>query len=183
MKRRKSIGARLLAVAVVCVLLAALAALPSLAMGMGSSPNGMNGQKDGRGIGDRIVDGVRNGAETVADGVESIVDDLTDIPNGQEPAGDGMLGDADPDMADGTNIPDEHIGGAVADNDGDHQPDAQDLDDDNDGTPDKADADADGDGLDDTDESTGMVGIVIAVLVVVAIIILVIAVLPRARKR
>lgn len=124
---------------------------------------------DGNGINDDRNDDMNN--------------DITDGTN------DGMNDDAadgiprDESLEDGTNIPDEHIGGAVADNDTDGIPDAKDPDDDNDGIADQADTDRDGDGMVDKDETTGVIGIVIAVLVVIAIIILVIAVIPRAKRR
>ena len=191
---------RLLALLTALVLVAAVAALPAFAMGKGAHKRHMG---ERRGFIGRTIDDMESGLGDVAD-------DLADIPNGVDsnvPEGEnnangeatipnqyttdgtdmtndmngGILGDES--LEDGTNIPDEHIGGAVADNDTDGIPDAKDPDDDNDGIADQADTDRDGDGMVDKDETTGVIGIVIAVLVVIAIIILVIAVIPRAKRR
>lgn len=132
---------------------------------------------DGNGINDDRNDNMNN---DITDGTNDGMNDGTN---------DGMNDDAadgiprDESLEDGTNIPDEDIGGAVADNDTDGISDAKDPDDDNDGIADQADTDRDGDGMVDKDETTGVIGIVIAVLVVIAIIILVIAVIPRAKRR
>lgn len=221
MKKQPSVAwIRIGALLVATVLILVTGVLPVLAVGMGG-----RGGRD-KGILGRTGDAIESGAEKVESGAESIVDDLTDIPNGTDqndtadgndqgvPDGtdqggadtnggdmngdganggtatdtniadtdrnDGLMGDEVPE--DGTNIPDTDIGGAVEDNDHDGVSDPTDPDDDNDGVRDPVDTDADGDGVEDSDETTGVIGIVIAVIVVIAIIILVVAVIPRARK-
>ena len=155
---------------------------------------------------DSIVDGVESAVDNVTDGVESAVDDLTDIPNGTgnttegadgtdgtngtdgimdgsestTDSDEGLMGDEVPE--DGTNIPDDDIGGAVEDSDKDGISDPTDKDDDNDGILDSADPDADGDGTEDDSKTAGIIGIVIAVIIVIAIIVLVIAVMPKKKK-
>lgn len=191
-KQRKVASLRLLAVLAATILILATAALPALAMGSGKSGNRMGGQHKGF---------LGRTAESVESGAESIVDDLVNIPNGTDTnngtetdtndgtntetdgmtGNDGLIGDETPE--DGTNIPDTDIGGAIADNDNDGLSNPADSDDDNDGVPDSADTDADGDGVKDDDETTGVIGIVIAVIVVIAIIVLVIAVIPRSRRK
>ena len=187
-KQRKVALLRLFAVVAATVLLLATATLPSFAMGIG------NGNR----MGGRNRSFIGRTADSIESGAESIVDDLTDIPNGTDTdtngiadgnngttdtdmSGDGILGDEMPE--DGTNIPDTDIGGAVEDDDKDGISDPVDSDDDGDGIPDKADTDADGDGVKDDDETTGVIGIVIAVIIVIAIIVLVIAVIPRSRRK
>lgn len=185
MKKQRNVASRrLLAVLAATILVLATAALPALAMGMGGSGNSVGGQHKGF---------LGRTAESVESGAESIVDDLVDIPNGTDTNtdtttdtdgitdGEGLLGDETPE--DGTNIPDTDIGGAVEDDDHDGLSDPVDSDDDNDGVPDSTDTDADGDGVKDDDETTGVIGIVIAVIVVIAIIVLVIAVIPRSRRK
>lgn len=201
-KQRKVTGARWLAVLVATVLVLAIASLPAFAMGVGGSGNNVGGQD--KGFLGRTADSVESGLEGVESGAESIVDDIVDIPNGTDQNdttdgttdgtmdgttdgnggmndGEGLLGDEVPE--DGTNIPDTDIGGAVEDNDHDGIADGTDPDDDNDGVRDPVDTDADGDGVTDDNETTGMIGIVIAVIIVIAIIVLVIAVIPKARKK
>ena len=155
---------------------------------------------------DSIVDGVESAVDNVTDGMESAVDDLTDIPNGTGNAtedangadgtndnhgimdgsestsdsDEGLMGDEVPE--DGTNIPDDDIGGAIEDSDKDGTTDPTDKDDDNDGVLDSADPDADGDGMEDDSKTAGIVGIIIAVIIVIAIIVLVIAVMPKKKK-
>ncbi|MBR4873037.1 MAG: hypothetical protein IKV00_04295 [Clostridia bacterium] len=131
-------------------------------------------------------DGVGDNADTdptdtPMDTTPMETDDRDPVADGTTDRNDGLLGDEEPDN--GTNIPDEDIGGAVEDNDHDGVSDPTDPDDDNDGLRDPVDNDADGDGVTDADETVGVIGIVIAVLVVIAIITLVIAVMPRARKK
>ena len=87
------------------------------------------------------------------------------------------------DMLPETNVPDTDIGGAAPDTDGDGLTNTQDPDDDGDGLPDQTDPDADGDKVDDTDESTGIVGIVLAVIIVLAIIVTILAVVPKKNKK
>ena len=188
-KQRKVAFFRLLAVIAATVLVLATAALPTLAMGFGGSGNSVGGQNKSF---------IGRTADSIESGAESIADDLADLPNGMGsdtgsvtddnngPAdtnmdNEGLLGDEAPE--DGTNIPDTDIGGAVEDDDSDGLSDPVDSDDDGDGVPDVADTDADGDGVKDDDETTGVIGIVIAVIIVIAIIVLVIAVIPRSRRK
>ena len=110
-------------------------------------------------------DGINDGTNDENGG---IIDDVTD---GVE------------DMLPDTNVPDEDIGGAAPDNDGDGITNAGDPDDDGDKIPDAMDPDADGDKVDDTDEATGIVGIVLAVIIVVAIIAIILAVVPKKNKK
>ena len=184
---------RLLTLAAALVLVLTVAALPALATGMNRSKDGMGGHR--RGFVNRVADSVENGAESIADGITNIpnaIDDSIVLPNETESNEDttdtapitedgSLMGDESP--IDGTNIPDTDIGGAIEDDDKDGLSNPADSDDDNDGIPDPADADADGDGRNDENESTGVIGIVIAVIVVIAIIVLVIAVMPRAKKK
>lgn len=129
-----------------------------------NAPNTPNdGMTDGAGNG--AVDGTVDGTQTDQNGV---MDDVTD---GVE------------DMLPETNVPDSDIGGAAPDTDRDGLTDEKDPDDDGDGLPDKVDPDADGDKLNDTDESTGIVGIVLAVIIVLAIIVTIFAVIPRKNKK
>lgn len=195
-KQRKNAWHRIAALAMISVLLLTIFAMPALAMGRSGHKNAM-GQRTRRGFFGRTADDIENGAESILDGV-------TDIPNAIESAIDPADSNTesgtnatdpeaetapDTEMADdeslenGTNIPDEDIGGAVADNDNDGLSDAKDPDDDNDGVRDPVDTDADGDGMSDDSETTGIIGIVIAVAIVIAIIVLVLAVIPRAKKR
>lgn len=117
-----------------------------------------------------MTDGAGNGAVdgTTNDQNGGIMDDVTD---GVE------------DMLPDTNVPDSDIGGAAPDTDGDGLTNTQDPDDDGDGLPDATDPDTDGDKVDDTDESTGIVGIVLAVIIVLAIIVTILAVVPKKNKK
>ncbi len=184
---------RLLSFAAALVLVVTVVALPALAMGMSRSEDGVGGRH--RGFMNRAADSVESGVESIADGITDIpnaIDDSIVLPNETESDEDvtdtapvtedgGLIGDES--LEDGTNIPDTDIGGAIKDDDGDGISNPTDSDDDNDGLSDAADSDADGNGRADADESTGIIGIVIAVIVVIAIIVLVIAVMPRAKKK
>lgn len=128
---------------------------------MDSTPNGDMTPND-------PVDGNNGTMDGTMDGNGGVIDDVTD---GVE------------DMLPETNVPDTNIGGAAPDNDGDGITNAGDPDDDGDGLPDKVDPDEDGNGVNDTDQSTGIVGIVLAVIIVLAIIAVVIAVVPKKDKK
>lgn len=157
---------------------------------------------------DNIMDGIEDGANGIIDGIESGADDIMDgadsIIDGME---SGMDPDSDGDMFE-TNIPDDDIGGATADDDSDGISNPTDSDDDNDGTPDKVDTDADTDGMPDKvdtdDDNDGIkdaddkdpdgdgveegkmsgkvIGIIIAVLAVGAIAVLIYAMMPKKRN-
>lgn len=126
-----------------------------------------------------MTDGTNDGTENGTTDGNGAVDGTTDENGGiMDDVTDGVE-----DMLPETNVPDSDIGGAAPDTDGDGLTNTQDPDDDGDGLPDKADPDADGDKLDDTDESTGIVGIVLAVIIVLAIIVTILAVVPKKNKK
>ncbi len=192
MKRYIQKNKRSVALLLSVLLIALVAAVPTLAMErrdggrfggrMGRDSNNVVGdiaEGAGDAVGD-IVNGAGDAIGDVADGIESGMQDSDPMGQGTE-SGEGLFGDES--EVDGTNVPDSDIGGAVDDNDNDGISDPKDTDDDNDGVVDKVDPDADGDGTDDGEESTGMIGIIITVLVVLAVIVLIIAVVPRARKK
>lgn len=191
--QKRTAGSRLLAIALVILVVSITTVLPTLALDIG----GMNGMRHGARMNGRtgattdappIGEGIESAVDNVTDGIDSVIDRVTESPNGSETNGaattetdGGMMGDES--LENGTNIPDSDIGGAVDDNDNDGVSDPTDSDDDNDGVLDSADTDANGDGQADNTKTAGIIGIVVAVIIVLAIIILVIAVMPRGRNK
>ena len=130
--------------------------------------DGNGGMNDG--MNDDTNDGI------VEDTTDGIVEDTTD--GSVEDTTDGVQ-----DMLPETNVPDTDIGGAAPDNDSDGITNAGDSDDDGDGLLDKVDPDADGNGVNDTDQTPGVVGIVLAVIIVLAIIAVILAVVPKKNNK